>query len=273
MPDRPHRLRDLWRLPFRLGRLLYTRDTGDAYRLLTFQSRLEATILRGDGRSEYRDLGSGLVTNVGVMSMANDFGWSATLNLATLNLANQHATGIGTTAAAATDIACQTLAAPTTTTAVTGTQTLVSAANSQIYRTVATINYTSTLAITEWGLHSLATLSSSTGTPFTATTATSATVTATPLTASSATVRGQQQTIVVPATTTVYGLVLTNTTSVLTIPAWYTVAAGTAGSTPGATEAYVLKPVMWDHKVFSALNVNNGDSVQFTYSLTVNSGG
>ena len=168
MSDVPHRLHELLRLPLRRGRLLWTPDTGDAYRLLTFRSHLEAHIFRADGREEHRDLGSGLVTNVGVMNMANDFAWSAQLNLATLALANNHATGTGSTAAAATDIACQTLAAPTTATAVVGTQSLVSAANSQTYKTSGTINYTSSLAITEWGLHSLATLSSTTGSPFTA---------------------------------------------------------------------------------------------------------
>lgn len=30
---------------------------------------------------------------------------------------------------------------------------------------------------------------------------------------------------------------------------------------------------MWDHKVFSAINVISGDSIQFTYTLTINSGG
>jgi hypothetical protein len=273
MPDRPHRLYDLVRLPFRRGRVLWSPDTGDAYRLLTFQSHLSATIFRSNGREEHRDLGSGLVTNVGVLSMANDFAWSAQLNLATLALANQHATGTGTTAAAATDIACQTLASPTATTGVAGTQSLVSAANSQTYKSVATINYTSTLAITEWGIHSLATLSSTTGTPFTAASATSWTDTGSAQTASSATVRGLQGTIVVPGTTTVWGLNLSNTTHVGTIPAWYKVADGTGGSTPGATEAFAVKPVLWDHKVFSSIGVNNLDSIQFSYSLAINSGG
>jgi hypothetical protein len=45
------------------------------------------------------------------------------------------------------------------------------------------------------------------------------------------------------------------------------------GSTPGGTEAYTLRPVMWDHKVFSAINVGSGDSIQFTYTLTISSGG
>lgn len=30
---------------------------------------------------------------------------------------------------------------------------------------------------------------------------------------------------------------------------------------------------MWDHKVFTAVNVVSGDSIAFTYTLTVNSGG
>lgn len=241
---------------------------------LSFHSHLSAIHMDAKGRviKKY-DLGSGLVTNVGVLSMANDFAWSAQLNLATLALANQHAWGTGTNAAAATDIALQTLAAPTTTTAITGSQSLSSGANSQKYVTAATITAGGSLAITEWGLHSLATLTSSTGSPFTAATASSWTDTGSAQTASSATVRGLQGTIVVPGTTTVWGLNLSNTTHVAQIPAWYKVADGTAGATPGNTETFVIKPVMWDHKVFSAINVNNTDAIAFTYTLTISSGG
>jgi hypothetical protein len=271
-PTTPHPVRSV-RIPG-LGRVMLTRDQGDSGLLSSeyLQSNLHALHRDGDGQiKDVIDLGSGLVTNVGVMAMANDFAWAN--GAQTLKLANFHATGTGTTAAAATDIALQTLASPTASTAVTGTQSLVSAANSQTYRTVATVNYTSTLAITEWGLHTAAALSATTGTPFTATSATSATVTATPYSASSGSVQGEQQLVVKPGTTTVYGLVLSNTTSVLTIPAWYKVADGTAGSTPGTTEAFTLVPVMWDRKVFSAINVVNGDSIAFTYSLLIASGG
>lgn len=271
----PHQLHDLLRTPF--GRILATRDTGDARLIgdMFFMTHLEAKVMRSDGSVHYRDLGSGLVTNVGVLAMANDPSWAAPsgASAATLALQKWHATGIGTTAAAATDMALQTLAAPTTANAVAGVNTLVSAANLQKLQSVATINYTSSLAITEWGLHSAQVLSATTGTPFTATTGTSGTVTGTPYTASSTTVQGEQQLVVFPGTTTVWGLILSNTTSVLTIPAWYKVADGTAGSTPGATEAFTIKPVLWDHKVFAAINVNNGDSIQFTYTLTINSGG
>lgn len=239
-----------------------------------FLQRLWYRFLYRDGRTEL-DLGSGLVTNVGVMAMANEYAWanpSGATN-STLGLANFHATGTGATAAAATDIKLQTVSTQGGQTPVAGTQSLVSAANSQSYRTVATVSYTGSEAVTEWGLHCASTLSSTTGTPFTATSATGFTATGTPFTASSTTVAGLQQQIVIAGTTASYGLILTNTTSAGVIPAWYKTADGTAGTTPGSTEAYTLRPVMWDHKVFSAINVVSGDSIQFTYTVAVNSGG
>lgn len=240
-----------------------------------FHSHLFALHMRKGRVIREYDLGSGLVTNVGVLAMAYDWGWSAQLNLSTIGLSNNHASGTGATAAAATDIALQTNSTNGGQTPVAGAQTLVSAANLQKYQTVATISYTGSEAVTEWGLHTSGTLSSATGSPFTAATASSWTDTGSAQTASSATVRGLQQTIVVPATTTVWGLNLSNTTHIGTIVTngWYKVADGTAGSTPGNTEVFAIKPVMWDHKVFSAINVNTGDSIQFTYKLTVTSGG
>lgn len=225
------------------------------------------------GSSTVIDLGTGLVTNVGVLSMANDPFWSAQLNLATLALANQHATGTGATAAAVTDIALQTVSTHGGQTPVAGTQSLVPSGTAPAYKSIATISYTGTEAVTEWGLHSNATLSSATGSPFTATSANSGTDTGSAQTASSATVRGQQGMILVPGTTAVWSLITANTTHVFTVPAWYNQSNGAAGSTPGSTEAFTVKAVMWDHKVFSAINVLNGDSIQFTYTLTVNSGG
>lgn len=279
--SRPHASHTI-RTPF--GRIGFTRDRGDVDLFRSrqmFETNLVAHHYDGDKKLKHiHDLGSGLVTNVGVMSMSNDWNWAAPSGAAinTLKLQNYHATGTGTTAAAATDIALQTLASPTTTTAVTGTQSVVTAANLQKYQTVATINYTTTLAITEWGLHNLSALSATTGTPFTATSGTTFTATATPYTASSSTVQGIQQYVVRPGTTTVWGLVASNTTSVGTImnngsTGWWKVSDGTAGSTPGSSEAFTLIPVLWDHKVFSAINVVNGDAITFTYQLTCASGG
>lgn len=221
------------------------------------------------------DLGSGLTTNVAALAHANEAVTLASPSGARINLmflANQHFTGTGATAAAATDIAMQTISTQGGQTAVAGSQSLVSAANSQKYQTVATVSYTGSEAVTEWGLHTSATRSSTTGSPFTATSANSFTGTSTPYTASSTTVQGLQQSIVQAGTTAVWGFVISNTTSVGTIPAWYKTADGTAGSTPGSTETYTIRPILYDHKVFSAVNVINGDSIQFTYQLTVASG-
>lgn len=229
------------------------------------------------------DLGSGLVTNIGVMAMAQEAVSLASPSGARINvlfLANQHATGTGATAAATTDRSLQTVSTQGGQTAAAGTQTIATTSTGAvpIYQTVATNTYTGPEAVTEWGLHTSATLSSTTGTPFTAATATTFTATGTPFTASSSTVQGLQQQIVIPGTTTVYGVIASNTTSVGTLvnngtTGWWTQAAGAAGSTPGSSEAYTLRPIMWDRKVFSAINVVNTDTIQWTYRLTVNSGG
>lgn len=245
---------------------------------IAFHTHLGAELIRGGEVVQSFNLGSGLVTNVGVLALANDFALASPSGAAinTLKLANWHISGTGTTSAAATDIKIQTISTAGGQTPTAGTQTLVSAANLQKYKTVATVSYTGTEAVTEWGLILGSAVSATTGSPFTAGAATTGTSTGTALTASSSTVQGHQQNIVenTASATPHWGLVLSNTTSVFTVPAWYKVSDGTAaGTTPANTEAYVIRPVMWDHKVFSAINVVNGDSIQYTYTLTVTSGG
>jgi hypothetical protein len=122
-----------------------------------------------------------LVTTAGSNYMAADF---LAASASRINAFNQHDCGTGATAAAIGDTVLQT---PAGTARVAGTQSNP-AANQ--YRTVATIAFTGTLAITEWGLFSAA-------------------------------------------------------------------SSGT----------------LWDRRVFAAINVTNGDSIQFTYTLTVPSGG
>jgi len=248
---------------------------------LTWGSNLKASLFRQGKYEGTQDLGSGLVTDVGATALANEAVTLASPSGARINvlfLSNQHFSGTGATAASALDFKIQTISTQGGQTAVAGTQTWINTMAVPKYQTVATIAYTGTEAVTEWGLFTNATLSTTTGTPFTAATATTFTATATPFTASSSTVQGLQQQLVIPGTTTVMGQIQSNTTSVATLvnngsTGWFTQAAHTAGSTPGNTEAYTLRPIMWDHKVFSAINVNNGDSIQFTYQLTVSSGG
>lgn len=143
-------------------------------------AELEATILRPDGsRVALGVVSRRVVTDAGAAFIADAF-----RNLTELENLNFHDCGTGTTAEAASQTA---LVTPFGGSRVSGTQS-GPAANQ--YRTVATIPFTSTLAITEHGVFS----ASSSGT-------------------------------------------------------------------------------LLDRSVFSAINVVNGDSIQFTYTLTIAAGG
>lgn len=265
-----------------LTRLL-TRDPDpasfNAKAYLTGHLTAEHFRLRGQRLRERRlydkyDFGFGVVTNVGVMSLANDALWPAPAGAAMNTLAGCifMATGTGTTSAASTDVTLQT---PDAMTPATGVVTLLSAANSQAEKVVGTINYTATEAVTEWGLLNSATLSATTGTPWTAGSATSGTATGTPYTASSGTAKGRAQSVFADTTKTpsIYGLCVANTSSVITVPAWYNVTNGAvAAAPPSNADALAIYPLMLDHMTFAAINLINGDSVQFSFTLTFPSG-
>ena len=175
-------------LPGAPGRLLYLpNDPGEAITPgnLMFVGWLRARHLDPAGDVvAVHDLGSGLVTDAGVAALVDDW-FDGSADITTFNY---HDSGTGTTAAAVGNTDLETPAGPST--RATGTKSQPSA--NQL-RSVATITYTSTLSITEWGL--------------------------------------------------------------------FNQSARGAGS------------VMWDHRVFSAISVTDGDAVEFTYTLTVNSGG
>lgn len=176
-------IKPVLRLPFGMGRVLWTPDMGVAELPSNLMFGTNLTVKHfGDGELlDVRDMGSGLVTTAGVNYLAADFNDGAS----DISAFDWHAVGIGVTAAAVGDTAMEN---------VTGVPARVSGTASNPtanqYRSVATVSFTSSLAITEWGLFS----------------------------------------------------------------------ASTAGT-------------LWDRRVFSAINVVNGDSIQFTYTLTVNAGG
>jgi hypothetical protein len=173
------------------------------------KAHLNAILIRADGsRQNFGDLESckpwyqrlweyisfdqrGLVTDAGLNFLAQNF----TGETDDVSLFKYHDSGTGTTAAAQTDTTLQTQAGPTTRATGTNTQTQSASGTGNttpaIVQSVATISYTSSLAITEWGLFSQ--------------------------------------------------------------------------SSQGGT--------MWDHRVFAAINVVSGDSIQFTYSLSLPGGG
>jgi len=81
------------------------------------------------------------------------------------------------------------------------------------------------------------------------------------------------------ALVTEVGTRVAGTKSQPTAPQIRTVATVAQGATQAITEhgifnsTTVAGSILWDRSLFSAINVNNGDSIEFTYTLTVNSGG
>jgi hypothetical protein len=216
------------------------------------------------------NLGSGLVTNAGVNMNANDFSWAT----ATLKQMNSHGIGTGTTAAAASDIVLQTPIAAASLTGstngyMTGAQSLI---NPNKYQTVATFTAAGALAVTEWGLAMGTFLPVSIVAAGTTYSATGAAFTAL---GSAPTVGSTIVNLAAAAntpTTTAMGLVTASSTTTVTLPAWNTL-ANAAGTTPTNATASQVVPSLWDHKVFAAINLASGDTLQITYQLSLASGG
>ena len=151
--------------------------------VLTAYGTVSATLIKADGtRIELGVLGKRVVTDAGVAHLVDDWD-DGSGNIENYNF---HDSGIGVVAENQTDINLGTEAGPTT--RATGTKSQPSA---NVIRSIGTIAYTGTLAITEHGL--------------------------------------------------------------------FTTAARTTDE-------------MWDRTVFAAINVENLDSIQFTYDCTFTAG-
>lgn len=273
----------------KFGRFAYTRDPGEAKMFMSqmISTHLGAIVRQPDGKIvDEIDLGSGLVTNIGVTALANDSNWQTEVAepINTLNVCKYINWGTGATAAAQTDWKLQTQAENEA-----GKKESV-AATSSVLKFSATgnakiiitgkleANLAGPTAITEWGLFSgkktegLAALKAATSTSATELTDT-AKLGGAPA-ESKAKERGVQN-FVVNATEaeSVYGLILKNTTEKVTIPGWVKSAAAELGATPSATSKYAIYPVMWDHRVFAAINVEKGNQIEFPYELEIKGGG
>lgn len=170
-----------WAAILRAYAVILAAQGANMFGIATFVGILHAVLIKEDGtRIDLGMVGALSVTNAGVNFLVDD--WDGGAN--DFSLMNFHDSGTGVVAENVTDTALGTPAGPAR---VSGTKSQPSA---NIARTIATIAYTATLAITEHGLFSAST---------------------------------------------------------------------------GVT--------LWDRTVFAAINVVNGDSIQFTYSLTINAGG
>lgn len=277
----------------KFGRFAFTRDPGEAG---LFMNQMISTHLgaihRGPAYSKRGqmhqgvildefDLGSGLVTNIGVTALANDSNWQieAAEPINTLNVCKYINWGTGATAAAQTDYQLQTPAENES-----GKKENV-AATSSVLKWSATgnakivitgkleANLAGPTAITEWGLFSTKNLLG-TLTESEKSTATSLEGKAAAFTASAAKTRGEQNKVIwAEKSEEVYGLVTASSTTILTIPGWVKAKAAELGVTPEAKAKFKVLPVMWDHRVFSAINVEKGNTIEFPYELEIKGGG
>lgn len=263
-----------------LGRIAFSKDQGEAnlFSKHFIQTRLGAIVRNPYGEIvESYNFGSGLVTNVGVLALAEDWVANEAKAKEPFNLfawLKWHAWGTSETAAKVEDIKLGALAAPTATEAVEATnKTTANGEGKPKLVSTSKIKAESTLKITEWGIHTQKILSATTGTPLTAKNATSGTTTGTALTASTTEAKGERLKIIVPTEATeIWGLITSNTTSIVTIPAWYKQSTG-AVQEPTATSPYTIKPVMFDHRVFSVISVESGNEIEFPWELEIRSGG
>lgn len=275
----PHKVRQL-RIPG-IGRLMFSRDRGDALQTGSeyFQTRLHAMKFDGDGRfvDEY-DLGSGNVQMNFVAALMQEQAGS-TNNKASPILASCFKYMYSGTGSTVNTYDVQ-LATGNATASGLITPTLGYSADSTTIQSVATIAYTGTVAVTEWGIFNNNTqgiFSTSTVNTFTAQGVASATW-GTSLGAANA----EAGWVIYLTSTTTGGYVLSHTsgtpatvvTAVSPTLGWYNLTAGGgAATTPSTNTSMSLYPLMSDHKTFSVINVINGDSIQFTYTLTLTSGG
>ncbi len=287
------------KVPVLGGRFAYTRDggEGDLFTTDTLSTHLGA-ILRAPDRSirgqiqkgeilDEFDLGSGKITNIGVTALANDSSWLANTNenLATFNVMKYMNWGTGVTAAEPYNWKLQTQAENEAgkKEAVAVTSSVLKWFGTGNAKLIVTGTLEQNLAgpteITEWGLFSAAKTEGTTPAANTSTTATELNDTvefaAPGNVASAKDVRGAQQYIVwAKEAEEVYGLVLKNTKAKATIPGWVKGGAAEVGATPTtAVSKYAFYPVMWDHRVFAAINVEKGNRIEFPYELEIKSGG
>lgn len=129
-------------LPFGWGRLWFVRDKGQAFHAKSlFHTNLKLRHFRDGIFLEERDLGSGVVTTLGVRAIAAE----GTTNISTIHLVNWHDSGTGSAIPGIADVALQT---PTGSPRSVGSQSNVF----NVYQSVANISYTSNITITEWGV-------------------------------------------------------------------------------------------------------------------------
>ena len=137
---------------FRLGPLAFTFDRGEAKTSrFFFQTNLEALCFHKGRLEDVINLGSGVITIGLVNAIVSDVVNNTSNGLN--KYIKYHDSGTSTTAATDGDTTLGTQAGPSTraTGTLTNNQTATTSNHTAIVKSAGTINYTTSLAITEWG--------------------------------------------------------------------------------------------------------------------------
>jgi hypothetical protein len=255
--------------------------------MAAFGSNLKAVHYRDGKPVRSYDFGSGKVTEGLVVALTKD--WVGTTNNKAAPILTQLKymySGTGATAEQAYDYGLQT-PINTASGSITPTLAVVASSNNTSLQWVGTIAYSGSSAVTEWGLFNI----NQSGSQFNNSAGTFTSTGWTPGTSPAWTVNAEAGFVLIAGTSSgtanqtgaAYygGYIESNTATAATIAqasndgiSWWTVnSAAGPGVTPTNSTRADLWPLMADHKTFSAINVINGDSIQFTYTLTVQSGG
>jgi hypothetical protein len=283
------------RIPLLNKRIILTSDPGSGSIMSSDYMQSNLWAIHRDGDQKVKDaynLGSGNVQQNMVVALMQDIVGTAS-NLAAPILTKLKYMYSGTGATANTyDYA---LLTAINTASGSITPTLGYSSDNTTIQWVGTIAYTGTAAVTEWGLYVQA---NGGGAPGVVSVSQSSTNTwnsqgqasatwGTSLGASPNALAGYVTVIgassATPNAASQVGLYVISNGSgtsgtvvgaVSPTTAFYNLTAGGgSATTPSSNTVSNIWPLMADHKTFAAINVVNGDSIQFTYTLTLTSGG
>jgi hypothetical protein len=289
----PHKQRRTYSMRLGRHRFGYTRDPGEAalFSRSLYETSLRAVVRECAGGRiiEDRDLGSGLVTNVGVLALAydsqltvegkNKVGFNLFANLA------YHQWGGKETAAATTDLRLtEALINENTKSAIKAvkdTSHTVTASGEGKPKFVSTAKIEAKevgpVAIKEWGIftYELLEATNGTGEKFETVSATTGKIAAAnEFTESTTEVLGERLKLAYTEgeAKADWLLVTSNTKRELKGPAWYKQSTG-AVEEPNAVSKFKMIPVMFDHRTFASINVEKGNVIEFPWELEIKSGG
>jgi len=273
----------------RTKRYAIVRDPGGSaehFGSLAVSTNLSAVLIRDGKPIKEFDFGSGKLTEAFVLALAKDLlGTSVNKGAPILSSLKYMYTGTGTTTEQAYDYGLQT-PINSASSAITPALSVVNGTNNVAIQWVGTVAYSGSYAVTEWGLFNANVSGSQYNTStvnYSGTTITPGSITAAANAyAGYVAICGTSSGTPNQTGASYYGAFIESNVlnGALTIAQpsndgisyWTINNNGGAGSVPSTNTRFDIWPLMADHKTFLPINVGPSDSVQFTYSLTLQSG-